>query len=304
MRIFEPLLHRIQNPRLVLLDILTPILPYFGDKLYLKIVYFVIFGERLSLRNPKTFNAKLQYLKIYQRDPLLTKLVDKQDVKEYIDSIGVVKTIPTLCCWENAEDIDFNGLPNKFVLKTTHDSGGVIVCNDKSKLNEDDIRKTFKKRLSHNFYITGREWPYKYVNPRVIAEEYLEDDSGELRDYKFFCFDGVVRFFKVDFNRSIEHHANYYDTNLQLISIGEKICPPVPSYHIAFPDNIGEMMAIAERLSKGFLFVRVDLYNVGKVVYFGEMTFYPSSGFGPFTDDKWDYIIGSYLKLPSQDEIK
>ncbi len=281
-------------------------LDYFGlfdrwdDIRYLKRKYKALMGKELNISEPRTFNEKLQWLKLYDCNPEYTTMVDKYEAKEYVKSIiGSEYIIPTLGVWDNFDDIDFNSLPDQFVLKCTHDSGGLVICKDKSKLNVAAARKKINKSLKHNFFLRGREWPYKNVKPRIIAEKYMEDDSVfELRDYKFFCFGGVCKCMKVDFDRFIEHHANYYDPQGNLIDLGETICPPDPQKNIVLPANMDKMISLAEELSQGIPFLRADFYDVNGQIYFGELTFYPASGFGAFTIDAWDTKLGKWIELP------
>ncbi len=275
------------------------------DKLYIKLMYRMRTGKRLNLKNPKTFNEKLQWLKLHNRKPIFSKMVDKCDAKSYVaERLGEEYIIPTLGVWDKFEDIDFESLPEQFVLKCTNDSGGYIICKDKSELDIDAARKLFAPSMKTNFFWHGREWPYKAVSPRIIAEKYMIDDSvNELRDYKFFCFDGVARCMKVDFDRFIEHRANYYDPRTgELLGIGETVCPPDFDRDIVLPPNMETMLGFAEKLSEGLPFLRVDFYDANGKVYFGELTFYPASGFGPFIDDKWDELLGSWIKLPIDKE--
>lgn len=271
-----------------------------SDKVYLKLIYRLIFGRKLDLKNPKTFNEKLQWLKLNDRKPEYTLMVDKYEVKRYIaERIGEEYVIPTLGVWDNFDDIDFDLLPNQFVIKCTHDSGGLVICKDKSKLDILKAREKINKALSRRFFYFGREWPYKNVKPRIIAEKYLVDETvDELRDYKFFCFGGVCKCLKVDFDRFIEHHANYYDPQGNLLEFGEKICPPNIDKNIVLPSNKNKMLQLAEILSKDIPFLRADFYDVNGKIYFGELTFYPASGWGEFTDEKWDYKLGEWIELP------
>lgn len=275
------------------------------DKLYLKMQYRLIMGKDLNLTNPKTFNEKLQWLKLYDRKPQYTKMVDKYEVKKYIsDTIGEEYVIPTLGVWNSFDDIDFDILPDQFVLKCTHDSGGIIICKDKAKFDKEAARKKIEGLLARNFFYYGREWPYKNVKPRIIAEKYMIDDSEkELRDYKFFCFGGVCKCMKVDFDRFIDHHANYYDSKGQLLNFGESICPPNPNKNIVLPQNRDIMIQLAEQLSKEIPFLRVDFYDVNGQIYFGELTFFPATGLGSFTNEEWDYILGEWLHLPERNRI-
>lgn len=256
-------------------------------------------GYKLDLNNPKTFNEKLQWLKLYNRKPLYTILVDKYAVKHYVaDKIGVNHIIPTLGVWDRVEDIDWDRLPNQFVLKCTHDSGGLVICKDKMTLDINQTIRILLKSLSFDFYKAGREWPYKNVPRKIIAEKYMVDASiGELRDYKFFCFNGSVRFFKIDYGRFVDHHANYYDCNGNYLDFGELDYMRNPNSKLEIPKSLQEMIGYAEILSKDIPFVRVDFYDVDGKVYFGEMTFYPATGMGRIDPEEWDLKIGNWLDL-------
>ena len=269
------------------------------DKLYLSIKFRTHMGYWMDWRNPKTFSEKLQWLKVYDRHPEYTEMVDKVAAKDYVAGIiGKEYVIPTLAVYNSADEIDFDALPNQFVLKCTHDSGGLVVCKDKSKLDVNEAREKLRKGLKRTYIVQNREYPYKNVPRRIIAELYMEDESGELKDYKFFCFDGKVQCFKIDFDRFSIHRANYYDKNGNLLKFGEADFPPDYDRKINLPSNIKEMIAVAETLSAGFVFIRVDLYNVQGQIYFGEMTFFPASGMGRFTPEEWDYKLGECIKLP------
>ncbi len=270
------------------------------DEKYIKYKFFAKMGRELNLETPETFNEKLQWLKLYDRRPEYTTMVEKYEVKKYIaEKIGEEYIIPTLGVWDSFDDIDFDKLPDQFVLKCTHDSGGLVICKDKSKLDIAQARDKITKSLKTNYYYLGREWPYKNVKPRIIAEKYMVDDAvSELRDYKFFCFGGVCKCMKVDFDRFIEHCANYYDPEGNLLDFGERICPPNKQKEIILPANMSRMIEFAERLSQGIPFLRADFYDVNGTIYFGELTFYPASGFGSFTDDAWDAKLGEWIELP------
>ena len=271
-----------------------------SDEKYLKIMYWASMHKKLNLSNPRSFNEKIQWLKLYDRKPEYTQMVDKYEAKRYVaDRIGNQYIIPTLGVWNHFDEIDFDSLPNQFVLKCTHDSGGLVICRDKNKLNLNEAKKKIEKSLATNYYYNGREWPYKNVKPRIIAEKYMEDkETKELRDYKFFCFGGEVRCFKVDFDRFIEHHANYYDKDKNLLKFGEANYPPVYSREIEMSSNIDTMISFAEQLSKNIPFLRADFYDVDGKTYFGELTFYPASGFGNFTSEEWDNVLGKWIELP------
>lgn len=271
-----------------------------SDEVYLKRKFRNQAGYPLNLKAPRTFNEKLQWLKIHDRKPEYTMMVDKYEAKKYVAGIiGEEHIIPTLGVYNKFDEIDFDKLPNRFVLKCTHDSGGLAICKDKSLFNISDARKVIRKSLGKNFFWEGREWPYKNVKPRVIAEKYMVDESGEeLKDYKFFCFGGQPKIFKIDYNRYIDHHANYYTIEGELLPFDEVICPRDFSAKIEMPENLGQMIEIAKVLSEGIPFVRVDLYNINGKIYFGEMTFYPATGMGAFEPHEWDYTLGSYIQLP------
>ena len=286
-----------------ILDIFTVSLSRFisSDKLYLQLLFFARMHKKLNLENPKSFNEKIQWLKLYDRNPKYTDLVDKYKVKHIVASIiGEEHIIPTLGVWDVLREEDINGLPNSFVLKCTHDSGGVLIVKDKSDLKKEDIRN-LNKNLAVDFYSQTREWPYKKVHRRIIAEEFIKDSKGQLNDFKFFCFNGKVKVFKIDFDRQINHRANYYNRNGELLPFGEKHFPPNPQRILSIPQNLEEMICFAEQLSQGLTFVRVDFYNVDGMIYFGEMTFYPASGVGPFTDEIWDNKLGEWITLPRKE---
>ena len=421
-----------------------------NDAFYLRLLYFAEMGKILHLKNPKTFNEKINWLKLYNRKPEYTKMVDKYAVKEYVaKKIGEEYIIPTLGVWDKPEDIDWDSLPNQFVLKTTHGGGGcgVVICKDKSKFDKTSAIIKLKESMASDIYSGFREWPYKDVPKRIIAEKFmapekspapndlpdykffcfngepkycqvirdrhtketidfydmdwnhmpfvglnpvarngltpvvrpqkldemkdicrklakgipfvrvdlyviddkkyfgeitffpasgigkfspeewngklgdlltlpnategggkylivngviteLKPEYDELKDYKFFCFNGKVKFFKVDFGRFVEHHANYYDTDGNLLPFGEKSFEPDPNYIIELPNNLKEMIKLAERLSKNEPFLRVDFYNVNGKIFFGELTFYPASGIGRFVPNEWELKLGELIKLP------
>lgn len=269
------------------------------DKNYLKLFYKLKFNKELNLEDPKTFNEKLQWLKLNDRKYVYTTMVDKYEVKKYVSHvIGEDYIIPTIGVYDKFDDIDFKELPNKFIIKCTHDSGGLVIVKDKNKLDIKKAKKKINKHLKRNYYYSGREWPYKNVKPRIIIEEYMEDNvNKELRDYKFFCFNGKMKFFKIDFNRSTYHQANYYDKNKNLLKFGEEVCPPDCNKILEMPVNLNRMIKLAEMLSKNIPFLRVDLYEVNGKIYFGELTFYPASGFGKFKPEDCDRKLGDLIDL-------
>ena len=270
------------------------------SKWYLKLKYRIYLGEKLNLRNPRKFNEKLQWLKLYDRKPEYTNLVDKYEVKKIVrDLIGEKYLIKTLGIYNKYEEIDFEKLPNKFVIKCTHDSGGIVICKDKSKFDHVKSKEKLEKSLRKNYYWRSREWPYKKVLPRIIVEEYMEDDKTlQLRDYKFFCFNGEPKCFKIDFDRFVNHRANYYDINKQLLKIGELSFPPDFEQNLEMPQKFNEMLDLAKKLSKDMVFVRVDFYEVNGNIYFGEITFFPASGTSRFINEYTNELFGKWLELP------
>ena len=271
------------------------------DRIYLQIVYFKYFRRFINFNNPKTFNEKIQWLKLNYRNEEYTKLVDKYRVKQYITKlIGEEYVIPTLGVWNNVDDIDFKSLPEKFVLKCNNDSGGIVICKNKKDFDEAKAKSFLKERLKNNGYWYGREWPYKNVKPCIIAEKYMEDSiSKDIKDYKFFCFNGSMEFFDIDIDRFIEHRANYYDRNGNFLPFGKTYCPPDYTKKIEMPKNLDKMIELAETISHNTVLSRIDFYEIDGQVYFGEITFYPGSGFSPFTDEKWDYKLGDMIDLPN-----
>lgn len=276
-------------------------LSYFlSDINYLKMDYQVLMHKKLNLKNPKTFNEKLQWLKLYNRKPEYSKMVDKFEVKNYVASIiGEEHIIHTIGVYNSFDEIDFENLPNKFVIKCTHDSGGVIICKDKSKLDIETTKKQINKALKTNYYKLGREWPYKNVKPRIIIEKFIQDsEEDKLKDYKLFCFNGKVKMILVCSNRIGNHkNTNFYDISWNLLPFSRANHINNPNV-INKPNNLEEMIKVAEKLSKNIPFVRVDLYDVNNKVYFGELTFYPSSGFEGFNPEEWDIKLGDMLELP------
>lgn len=271
------------------------------DYIFLKIMYKRCMGKKLNLRNPQTFNEKLQWLKLYDRNPEYTKLVDKYEAKKYVaDKIGEEYIIPTIGIWNRFEDIDFDSLPQQFVLKTTHDSGGVVICKDKDSFDYDKAKEKIKKSLKTNYYYVAREWPYKNVYPRIIAEEYVCDKVGNegLTDYKFFCFNGKVDYVMVCVDRHVNSVKYYfYDRNWELQRINECGLKAPKDFTISKPPRIEAMFAIAEKLSKKLPFVRCDLYASMDRIYFGEFTFFSDAGFDRDILPKTDMYFGNLLNL-------
>lgn len=293
--------HYIKHPNSIVIAAFTRTCEWLPDKLYLQILFFLHFGRFINLKNPKTFSEKLQWLKLYNRRPEYTQMVDKYAVKQYVaDKIGTEHIIPTIDVWNRPEDIDFDKLPNSFVLKTTHSGGssGVVICKDKSKLNIKKAIKKLKKSLKTDLSKSKKEWPYRNVPRKIIAEKYMEDEYGELRDYKFYCFNGEVKFIKVDYHRFSEHRRKIYDTQWNLLPL-IYVCPN-NNDDLIMPKNFEQMLDIAKTLSKNIPHLRVDLYNINGKIYFGELTFFPTSGYRYLIPNEWNYKFGDWLKLPSQ----
>lgn len=269
------------------------------DRAYIQMYYFAHFKKFCNLKNPKTYNEKLNWLKLHDKNPIYTRIVDKFEAKEYVkDIIGDQYIIPTLGVWDNFDDIDFDELPQQFVLKCTHDSEGLVIVKDKDKLDKEMAKNKIESALKQNFFYIGREWPYKNVKPRIIAEKYMEDHiDGELRDYKFFCFDGEPKAMFVASDRASDNvKFDYFDLNFNHLDIKQKY--PHAEQPLRKPVTFEKMIELSKVLSKGFTHVRVDFYEVDGQLYFGELTFYHFSGFMPFEPNKWDKIFGDWIKLP------
>jgi len=280
----------------------------FGDEKYLRLLFKYRMGYPLNLNNPQTYSEKLNWLKLYDKNPLYTKLVDKYEVKNYVaEKVGVQYIIKTLGIWDKPEKIQWDTLPKQFVLKTTHGGGnsGVIVCKDKDLLNIDLTVKRLKIAMKQNLYKDSREWPYKDVPKRIIAEEYIEDEATkELRDYKFFCFDGKVEYLFIGSERQKpgeDVKFDFFDKDFNHLILKQghpnsKVLPEKPS-------QFEMMKIIASKLSEGIPHVRVDLYEANGRVFFGEMTFYHFGGVVPFEPDEWDLKFGEHLQLPFKQNL-
>ncbi len=283
-------------------DILKTIkymLRFLPDKIYLQLYYFASNKKFMNLKKPQTFNEKLQWLKLYDRNPEYTKMVDKYEAKKYVASkIGEEYIIPTLGVYDKFDDIDFSKLPNQFVIKCTHDSGGLVICKDKTKLDIKAARKKINKCLKNNYYWLGREWPYKNVKPRIIIEKYITDESkNDLKDYKIFCFHGKPEMILVCSERFILNnmHKTFFDTNWNQLNLTEG--NHITNKKIKKPKHLNLMLKLATKLSENIPFIRVDFYEINNKVYFGELTFYPNGGFEKFEPKYWDYKLGRMINL-------
>lgn len=274
------------------------------DKQYIKILFRSRMGYKLDLKDPKTFSEKLQWLKLYDRRPEYVRMVDKLAAKEYVGSIiGQEFIIPTLGVWNRAEDIEWDSLPEQFVLKCTHDSGGIVICHDKSKLDILEAVDVLNTSLNRDYYLVGREWPYKNVPRRIIAEKLIEPEhSGkDLFDYKFFCFDGVVRMIEVDYNRFIHHNRNLYSPEWERIN-AELGYPSQPGIEFQRPPELDIAIQAARKLSMGIPHIRVDFYFVGGHVYFGELTLYHGSGMEYTKPESFNRLMGDWIALPNRNK--
>ena len=299
MNMLEKIVKYVLHPKFILIKLDRIGLIHLEDQKYIEINYERVFEKKIDLDNPKTFNEKIQWLKLNDRNPFYTQLVDKYEVKKYISKVlGEQYVIPTLGVYEKFDDIDFEKLPNQFVIKCTHDSGGLVIVNDKTKFNIKKARKKINNSLRRNYYYVGREWPYKDVKPRIIIEQYMSGlDDSDLIDYKIMCYNGIpknlftcterytsdslkVTFFDMDWNR-LPFERHYKSSNKMI----EK------------PKNYEKIIEFSKILSKNIPFVRVDWYEVKSQLYFGEMTFYPGCGLEEFSPEEWDLKLGDMINL-------
>ena len=274
-------------------------LRFIPDEPYIQLNYFAHFHKFANLKNPKTYNEKLNWLKLHDHNPLYTTLVDKYEVKKFIENkLGKGYCVPTLGVFDKFDDIDFDKLPNQFVLKCTHDSEGIVIVKDKSQMNLETVRLKLTRALNQNFYYIGREWPYKNVKPRIIAEPYLEDkETGELRDYKFFCFNGIPKIMYIASGRAKNQITfDFFDLDFNHLDIKQKY--PNSKILMIKPKTFEKMIELSEIISKDFLHVRIDFYEVDGRIYIGELTFYPMSGLSPYYPEKWDLVLGNWIQLP------
>lgn len=296
----------VRNPRRFFNGLLLACSSWLPDKFYLSCLIRVTCGYWPNWKSPKTYNEKLNWLKLYDRRPEYTMMVDKYAVKDYVSSIiGSEYVIPTIGVWDRPEEIDWDVLPNQFVLKTTHGGGneGVVICKDANTFDRGKAIEKLSKSLQQDIYQKVREWPYKNVPRRIIAEQFIEGENGDLQDYKFFAFDGVVRALFIGSERqSGEVKFDYFDAEFNHLDLVQS--HPMSGKVIPKPDNFEHMKEIASKLSKGLPQVRVDLYNVKGKIYFGELTFFHHGGITPFHPHEWDYTFGSWITLPLQNITK
>ena len=274
----------------------------FSDKAAIKIKYRLLMKKKIDLKKPKTFNEKLNWIKLYYRKPIMTTMADKYEVKQYVsDVIGSEYVIPTIAIYDKWNDIDFDSLKAPFVLKTTHSSGVIKIVKDKESFDYETTKKKFNKSLKENYFYSCREWPYKNIKPRIIVEQFIKDSKEDnLPVYKFFCFNGepyLVQTIKND--KTSYETIDYFDMDWKLLKIKQNFeNSDVP---LDKPVNFEEMKALASKLSKGFPFVRVDLYSVDNKIYFSEFTFFSDAAYQRFYPDEWDLILGEKIILPNNE---
>lgn len=282
------------------------LMKWMPDRMHMRLRWYLHFGTRLELDNPQGFNEKLNWLKLHDRKPLYTTMVDKYGAKKYVaERIGEEYIIPTYGVWERFDDIDFDSLPEQFVLKCTHDSGGLVICRDKSTFDMDKARRKINASLKRDFYATVREWPYKDVPRRIIAEKYMEDERNgrSLVDYKFYCFGGEPQFLYI--SQGLEDHKT---ARISFVTLDWAFAPYQRSDYAPFtelpekPEHFEEMVSLCRKLAAGHSFLRVDLYQINGRVYFSELTFYPCGGLMPFGTPEQNLQMGSLLHLPEPTE--
>lgn len=301
MEIVRKIIDKIRHPRLLGIYFIDHTARIWSDKIFLKMMYRLRMGKPLNLDKPETYNEKLQWLKLYDRRPEYTMMVDKIAVKDHVKNlIGEEFIIPTLGVWDNPDDIDFDALPNQFVLKCNHDSGGIVICSDKSKLDIAKAKRGLRKALKRRYFYHGREWAYKNVKPQILAEKYMVDESGyELKDYKIFCFNGEPKVMFIASDRS----SKTEDTKFDFFDMDFKHLPflnghPNSKMPIHKPESFEKMKQLAAKLSAGIPHVRVDFYDINGQIYFGELTFCHWSGMVPFEPEEWDYKLGEMITIP------
>ena len=272
---------------------------WWPDSLWLRIIYKTKFQRNLNLGDPQSFNEKLNWLKLNDRNPLYTRLANKYDVKEYVrECIGEEYVVPCYGVWESFDDIDFDKLPDRFILKCTHDSGGRIVCTDKATFDKRRAKERLETTMRNNFFWWTREWVYKDVKPRILADMLLDDHTGEvLRDYKFWCFNGVPKYMYCTIKND-DVFENFYDMDFNVVNIDHGFKRAVPEFDK--PECFELMKTLAGKLSKGIPFVRVDFFLVEGRVYFGELTFYDWAGLRPFATYDQDLELGRLIALPNK----
>lgn len=302
----QPIVNYIKKPSFLFDSLVVHCGQWLPDSTYIKLRYRFNMGKRLNLEDPKAFSEKLQWLKLYDRNPEYTKMVDKIQVKDYVLSVlGSKYVVPLLGVWNKPEDIEWDNLPDRFVLKTNHSGGntGVVICKDKSTFDRQDAIRLLNISLKNDVYRNLREWPYKNVERKVFAEEYIEPDPTlkDLPDYKFFCFNGEPKFCQVISGRGTKMCIDFFDYNWQHQPFHEPKDFPFSDVITQKPTHFEEMWNAAKLLAQGKAFSRIDFYESDYRVLFGEITFYPTSGMGGFNPEKYDLELGKLIKLPEKD---
>ena len=298
-----PIFHYLKKPKVLVISILQHYGGWIPDSIYLKWLYRLKMGKKLDLKSPKTYSEKLQWLKLYNRKPEYSMMVDKYAVKDYVAGIiGKEFIIPTIGVWDKIEDIEWDILPNKFVLKTTYGGGssGVVICKDKSTFDKNMAIAKLKKSMKQDIYRSLREWPYKHVPKRIIAEIYIEPSNhlNDLLDYKFFCFNGKPEYCQVISGRNTTECSDFFSVEWNHQPFHEPRYLPFADEEPERPNQFEKMWEMAELLADGKPFSRIDFFNVGESVYFGEITFFPTSGFGGFDPESYDELFGRLIDLP------
>jgi len=289
----------LSNPRLIGVKLLYRLSPLLPDKLYLKLLFPLKVGYKLNLENPQTYNEKLQWIKLYYRKPIMSVMADKYAAKQYIENIiGDEYVVKNYGVWEHFNDIDFSTLPESFVLKTTHDQGGVVVVKDKNELDIKKAKAKLERHLEKGTYHLMKEWPYKNIQSRIIAEELLMDtEKGDLWDYKFYCFNGEPKLMYISHGRqSHTTYFDFYDMDFEKQDISRP-GHPISEKMIKKPEQWELMKEISRKLSAGWPHLRVDFYCVEGKLYLGELTFFQGGGMKPFYPESWDYKLGEMIAL-------
>ena len=298
MDLVKVVVNSISNPKEIFVKLFVHL---FGkvieDRLYIQIIYYLSFGRKIDLDKPRSFNEKMNWLKLYNRVPLYTILADKYEVKAFVAKIiGEEFVVENYGVYDTWEDIDFDKLPDQFVIKGTHDSGGAFVCRNKARFDCNRVKRRIEKNLKKNYYFPLREWPYMNIKPRIIIDKFLDDGTGsELRDYKFYCFNGIPKYI-YNTIKGNNIYENFYDMDFNPININHGFPRHQPEFEK--PKNFELMKKLASKLSFGLPFVRVDFFEVDNKVYFGEFTFYDWGGMRPFESYEQDLFLGDLLELP------
>ena len=273
------------------------LLQFIPDILWIKVRFRVKLGYWPNLKSPQTYNEKLQWLKLHNKNPLYTQLVDKIEVRNYIkEKIGSEYLVPLLGTWNSFDDIDFDKLPNQFVLKTNHDSGGLVICQNKNKLDLNKVKRKLTESLKFNYYWALREWPYKNVKPRILCEKFLNEDNEEcLTDYKFFCFNGIPKIMYISKDRAAQPTTDFFDMDFNHLNIRMK--DPNSKIIPQKPQNFDKMKALATILAKDKPHIRVDFFCIHDKIYAGELTFFHMSGFSHIYPIEWEKTLGSWISL-------